>query len=432
MNESRKDQRRPGRTLRGAADANGYRRPLRERGEAGFSTNGGGASASGGGGRGLPVPDRLDRGMDRGIEESGQRPLAGWRLAVKTIAGYWAFYFLLATVRVFLTDAPGQIEMMRRRVVVALIGAALAGLIYLVLQRFSRSSVRTNIVIAALLSLPAAAVLAAANHYLFYVFAPLDAVWITQAETMKEWSVTKIVVDGAFQWYFFFAAWAAVHVALSYARQLRAADQRASVLAREAQEAQLRALRYQINPHFLFNTLNSLSSLVLAQRNETAERMLMNLSAFFRSTLSADPTADVPLSEEIGLQRLYLEIEQVRFPERLKVEIEVPEPLMGKRVPVLILQPVVENSVKYGVARSRKPVTVRISAFEEAGRLHLKVSDDGETFDPGDTEGGTGVGLANVCDRLKARFGGAAGCLHGPGSEGGYVVHIFLPVVSDD
>ena len=97
------------------------------------------------------------------------------------------------------------------------------------------------------------------------------------------------------------------------------------LFAREAQEAQLRALRYQINPHFLFNTLNSLSSLVLTKRTETAERMLMNLSTFFRATLSADPTADVPLDEEIKLQRLYLDIEQIRFPDRLTVEIDVPE-----------------------------------------------------------------------------------------------------------
>jgi LytS/YehU family sensor histidine kinase len=158
--------------------------------------------------------------------------------------------------------------------------------------------------------------------------------------------------------------------------------------------------------------------------------MLMNLSCFFRTTLAADPTADVPLSEEIRLQRLYLEIEQVRFPERLRVEIDVPEPLMGRRVPMLILQPVVENSVKYGVARSRRPVTVTITAYEEAGRLHLKVRDDGDTSDPVTEEDGaesTGVGLRNVCERLASRFGDTAGCIHGPNAEGGYSAHIYFP-----
>ena len=126
------------------------------------------------------------------------------------------------------------------------------------------------------------------------------------------------------------------------------------MLAREAQEAQLRALRYQINPHFLFNTLNSLSSLILSKQTDTAERMLMNLSTFFRATLSADPTADVSLDEEIKLQRLYLDIEQIRFPDRLSVEVDVPDALLAARVPVLILQPIVENAVKYGVAKSKQ------------------------------------------------------------------------------
>ena len=205
------------------------------------------------------------------------------------------------------------------------------------------------------------------------------------------------------------------------------------MLAREAQEAQLRALRYQINPHFLFNTLNSLSSLILTKRTDTAEQMLMNLSTFFRATLAADPTADVSLDEEIKLQRLYLDIEQIRFPERLTVEVDVPEALQAARVPVLILQPIVENAVKYGVARSRGHVTVRISAYEEAGRLHIKVKDDGEVPTDNDgTEGGTGVGLRNVCDRLTARYGARAGCMSGPDPDGGYTVHLYMPVVKHD
>jgi LytS/YehU family sensor histidine kinase len=218
---------------------------------------------------------------------------------------------------------------------------------------------------------------------------------------------------------------------MSYAKQLRLADRHSAMLAREAQEAQLRALRYQINPHFLFNTLNSLSSLILSKKTETAERMLMNLSTFFRATLSADPTADVSLDEEIRLQRLYLDIEQIRFPDRLHVEVDVPDALFGLRVPILILQPIVENAVKYGVAKSRKPVTVRISAYEEAGRLHIKVKDNGETVEPAeDAEGGsTGVGLRNVCDRLNTRYGARAGCLAGPDPDGGYTVHLYLPVI---
>ena len=164
----------------------------------------------------------------------------------------------------------------------------------------------------------------------------------------------RSILEGSLSWYFLFAAWAAFYVAMSYAKQLRAADRHAAMLAREAQEAQLRALRYQINPHFLFNTLNSLSSLILSKRTDTAERMLMNLSTFFRATLSADPTADVPLEEEIKLQRLYLDIEQIRFPDRLTRRGRRARRAARRAVPVLILQPIVENAVKYGVAKSRE------------------------------------------------------------------------------
>src|SRR3546814_17444399 len=101
------------------------------------------------------------------------------------------------------------------------------------------------------------------------------------------------IVESALSWYFIFAAWASLYVAMSYAKELRAADRRAAAFAREAQGAQLRALRYQINPHFLFNTLNSLSALILSQRTAKAARMLMTLSPISRTHLSADPTAHI-------------------------------------------------------------------------------------------------------------------------------------------
>lgn len=131
----------------------------------------------------------------------------------------------------------------------------------------------------------------------------------------------------------------------------------------------------------------------------------------------------------------------------------MPDALLDCRVPVLILQPVIENSVKYGVARARRPVTIRVTAYEEAGRLHIKVRDDGDGGSSGqnlgqgmgqgfsqgfsDASGGgaaspdpesTGVGLRNVCDRLASRFGDGAGCIHGPDPEGGYLAHIFFPM----
>ena len=364
-----------------------------------------------------------------------QRRLPDLGIAVKSIVAVWLLYMVLLTLRGVVLQHPDFSGLMMRRGSAAFFGAGLTFLVYLAMRPLATANLTKKAVLSGLFCLPASIAFAAMNYAIFYIIAPLDAAQLDakkKAMTPIERAATMIA-DGTLSWYFLFAAWAAVYVATSYAAQLRASDLRAAAFERQAQEAQLRALRYQINPHFLFNTLNSLSSLVLSRKNDVAERMIMNLSTFFRTTLSADPTADVSLEEELRLQRLYLDIEQIRFPERLKVEVDIPEPLRSARVPILILQPIVENAIKYGVARSRRPVTLRISAYEEAGKLHLKVKDDGEQAPKEAADASsTGVGLANVCDRLIARYGTQAGCFHGADPQGGFTVHVVLPVVRKD
>jgi len=242
----------------------------------------------------------------------------------------------------------------------------------------------------------------------------------------------RTIADGAVTWYFFFGAWASFYVAMSAGNQLRQAERRASDAERAAQSAQLRALRYQVNPHFLFNTLNSLSSLIMTKREEEAERMILSLSNFFRSTLTIDPAADVPLADEIRFQMLYLDIEKARFPNRLRVDIEIPSALRNVRIPALLLQPVIENAIKYGVARAKGVVTLRIRASEEEGRVKLVVENDADVADRADAEHGTGVGLTNVRDRLAARFGDAASCSYGPMDGGGFCVVLTMPAVRHD
>ncbi|MFL6845374.1 MAG: sensor histidine kinase [Allosphingosinicella sp.] len=368
--------------------------------------------------------------MDRSLSDGETRRLPDLGIAFKSILAFWLIYIALITARALVVQFPNFWEMMGRRAIAALVGCAITFLVYLAMRAVAGKSLTVKASLAAVLCLPASMLFAAFNYFIFYVYAPLDAAKNdTSMQDMTPFEMLwRSVLEGALSWYFLFAAWAAFYVAMSYAKQLRLADRHSAMLAREAQEAQLRALRYQINPHFLFNTLNSLSSLILSRKTDTAERMLMNLSTFFRATLSADPTADVSLDEEIRLQRLYLDIEQIRFPDRLHIEIDVPDALLTARVPVLILQPIVENAVKYGVAKSKKPVTVRISAYEEAGRLHIKVKDNGETAATEDESGSTGVGLRNVCDRLITRYGARSGCLAGPDPDGGYTVHLYMPV----
>lgn len=245
----------------------------------------------------------------------------------------------------------------------------------------------------------------------------------------KELSVVSQIADQALNGYFFFAAWGALFLALTYAAAVRAAEREAAGYRAAARDAELRALRYQVNPHFLFNTLNSLSTLILKDHRDEAEKMILNLSTFFRTSLTADPTEDVVLAEEIRLQRLYLDIEAVRFPERLIVQVNVLPMLANACVPCLILQPLVENAIKYGVSRARRPVTVRISAREDSHGLVLSVEDDGDPLGDEAKPQGTGVGLKNVTDRLKARFGDDALCRYGPLADGGFGVTLFMPLI---
>ena len=163
----------------------------------------------------------------------------------------------------------------------------------------------------------------------------------------------------------------------------------------------------------------------------------MALSTFFRSSLSLDPSANVTLAQEIELQRLYLDIEKVRFPKRLQVSIDVPDDLADASVPALILQPLVENAIKYGVSATRDPVLLTIEARRlDGGRMQIEVVNQlakaGKTTPAAKPAHlGTGLGLANVCQRLEAHYGDRADCRFGP-IAGGYQVSIALPIDGDD
>ncbi|WP_295635822.1 histidine kinase [Novosphingobium sp.] len=241
----------------------------------------------------------------------------------------------------------------------------------------------------------------------------------------------QILTDVVLSRYFLLVAWAALYLALGNAEQARVAERREGQYRRAAKAAELRSLRYQVNPHFLFNTLNSLSALVMVGRADEAERMIQSIARFYRHSLAADPTADLPLADEIALQRHYLDIEAVRFPERLVTEFDIPAGLETACVPGMILQPLVENSIRYAVSPSRHPVTVRISAREAGSLLVLTVADDGAGASAvaGAATPGTGIGLANVRLRLEARFGNGAHLQCGALPAGGYASILTLPLV---
>ncbi|WP_296675339.1 sensor histidine kinase [Novosphingobium sp.] len=235
------------------------------------------------------------------------------------------------------------------------------------------------------------------------------------------------LVDVALGRYFLLLAWTALYFALVNAEQARAAERREGNYRRAAKAAELRSLRYQVNPHFLFNTLNSLSALVLTGKAQAAERMIQSLSGFYRRSLAGDPSAEQALSHEVSQQQLYLEIEAVRFPDRLRAQIAVPDSLRHASVPGMILQPLVENAVRYGVAPVSRPVTIRIAAHADGDVLVLEVHDNGPGL-PSIADKGFGIGLANVRDRLAARYGDQAALSAGPASDGGWTATIRMPL----
>ena len=203
------------------------------------------------------------------------------------------------------------------------------------------------------------------------------------------------------------AAWSALYFAMKYYRVFQEVSESALKSAAMAHEAQLKMLRYQLNPHFLFNTLNAISTLVLEQDTELANRMVTKLSKFLRFSLDNDPMQKITLDEELEAIGLYLGIEKVRFEERLRLEQDIEPQARKALIPSLLLQPLVENAIKYGIARSEDGGSLRIAARVFAGDLLLELSDDGpgtELVD-GQIPGATGVGLANTSERLLELYG---------------------------
>jgi hypothetical protein len=201
-----------------------------------------------------------------------------------------------------------------------------------------------------------------------------------------------------------------------------------------AQQAQLAALRYQLNPHFLFNALNSISALIVTRRNEDAERMTDKLSNFLRSSLNADPSELVMLDEELAITEEYLDIESVRFGERLNVTVDCAPEACEALVPSFLVQPLVENAIKHGVSPSRQSVDINIEAQVTDGDLCITVanciSEDAaeEQARSSQAFGRKGVGLQNVRRRLAAVYGSAA-TLSAETKDGRYVATICIPKI---
>jgi two-component system, LytTR family, sensor kinase len=228
-----------------------------------------------------------------------------------------------------------------------------------------------------------------------------------------------------------FLLWCAFCSAILYAAQLQERERsllQAQVLAREAE---LKMLRYQINPHFLFNTLNAVSALIVTGQALAADAMINKLARFFRNALSRESTAKVTLEEELRVQLEYLDIELTRFPDRLSWSTQIEPGLEKALLPHLLLQPLFENAIKHGVARTSAPVELQLSAQRKGGELLVRLANEARTArlkpDLQGTVAGEGVGLANVARRLENFYGAQAG-LSVVQRDGRFTVELRLPI----
>lgn len=260
------------------------------------------------------------------------------------------------------------------------------------------------------------------NYSQFYYYADFTAI-----EKYGEMAYFSGIIGYS---YFLILGWSGLYYGLKFYRLLQA-ERRKSIKAESmAHEAQLRMLRYQLNPHFLFNTLNAISTLILEKDTSTANQMVSKLSSFLRYSLDKDPMQKVDLNHEINTMKLYLEIEQVRFEDRLKVNINVEPPAGLALVPSLLLQPLVENSIKHAIALRLDGGTISINAKVHAGDLLLEVSDDGHGLDlkPGEKPNFSGVGLVNTMERLEELYGDSHSCKFLPVLPKGLKVEIRIPL----
>lgn len=229
------------------------------------------------------------------------------------------------------------------------------------------------------------------------------------------------------------AAWTALYYGINYFLLLEEEIRQREKLEGQASTAQLAMLRYQLNPHFLFNTLNSISTLVLLKQTERANAMLARLSSFLRYTLANEPTAKVTLAQEVETLKLYLEIEKMRFEDRLRPHFKIEPDTIGARLPSLLLQPLIENAIKYAVTPAENGADIWLTAGREGQAVRIEVADNGN----GDgaeiaASPSTGVGLANIRDRLSQAYGGSHRFEARKNEQGGFSVILEIPYETGD
>ncbi|MDB5692944.1 MAG: histidine kinase [Alphaproteobacteria bacterium] len=348
------------------------------------------------------------------VAAAGRHQFVRRRGALAFVLLFWGLQFTSLTIERMLAETGDTGAMLLPRFCVVCVAVCLSLLIAEAHERLAGRSLRARLVAAVALAMVGALTHAAANYTIFQLF--LGARNFSMASFP---SYLMAIV----QWFWSYAAISGILLAFAYSLEI-------GRLQHLTQSAQLRALRYQLNPHFMFNTLNSIAALISQGDKVAAERMVESLADFLRASLSLDPQEDIPLRREIHLQSLYLEIEGLRFADRLKAQVVVPPDVEDALVPSLITQPLAENMIRHAVSNSIRPIEFVLSARRENGHLHVSAynsaPDDGGRCSPG-----TGIGLANIAERLRARYGASASFKAERQADGGFLAEFEIPFTTD-
>ncbi|MDM8010188.1 MAG: histidine kinase [Parasphingorhabdus sp.] len=348
-------------------------------------------------------------------------------IAIKSIFGIWGAYFLFVTSR-FLYMTQGNVEaLFVQRILMTSICIAFTWMLYRLLIAVRSSGIGAAIFMLSLPTIILANYIAILDHIVFnheaelfdftYLFEPIDFMSF-------DW---PYILDEAFTRYFILAGWGALYLALSHSQDVQRMTAHSRQLERVNRESELRALRYQLNPHFVFNALNSVSSLIIDRRNEQAEKLVDDLADYMRAVLTGGAEDMITVEQEIEQQVRYLEIERMRFPERLLYSVDIDPAANDWRIPALIIQPLIENAIKFGVSGTDNPMNVIISAQIQGDRLRISVANDGRIKMPDEGNGGTGTGLSNIQNRLRALYGQNASLLLANSKDGMAIATIVLP-----
>ena len=352
-------------------------------------------------------------------------------IAIKSMFGIWGAYFLFVTSRFLYRMQDNADALFFQRILMTSVCITVTWLLYRLLIAVRRNGMGAAIFMLTLPTIVLANYIAILDQIIFdHDAAMLDFSYLLDPVNLVtfDWAY---VLDEAFTRYFILASWGALYLALAHSHDLQRMMVHSRRLEQLNRESELRALRYQLNPHFVFNALNSVSSLIIDRENEQAEKLVDDLADYMRAVLTDGGQDMVAVEQEIAQQVRYLEIERMRFPDRLHYSVDIDPAAKGWSIPALIIQPLIENAVKYGVSGTDRPVNINISAHIEGDRLRITIANDGRVQTGAgiaqDRTAGTGTGLINIQDRLKALYGQNASLLLANNKEGMATATVVLP-----